>query len=80
MQYASFEIYGVFYSDTRGEFRLRCGKEGGRTLAATKTMVALGPVYYLHSKGAEGWEDRCHDQNSDMPGRSVEVEGHKTDS
>ena len=80
MQYVSFEIYGVFDGDTRREFRLRGGEEGGHLLAATKTMLALNPVYHLYSKGEEVWEGRYHDQNSDMSGRSVEVEKHRTDS
>ena len=64
------DIYGVFERETWGEFRLH----------ATKTMLVLDQVYYLHSKGAEWCEGRCYDVNSNMSGRSVEVEEHTTDS
>ena len=69
----SFEIHGVFERQPGGEFSLRGGKERGCPLAATKRLLALDTVYPLHSKGAEGWEGGCHDGNSDMSGRSIEV-------
>ena len=76
-QCASFEIHGVFERQPWGEFSLRGGTQGGCPLAATKRLLALDPVYPLHSKGAEGWEGGCHDGIATCQGealRSVEVE------
>ena len=80
LQCVLFEMDGVFDREPRGEFSLRGSTQGGCPLAATKRLLALDPVYPLHSKAAEGWEGGCHDGKSDMSGRSVEVEVRETDS